>query len=109
MDRIAQLPAPELIAPPRPGQGLRQLVRLLTVGEKVAIAAILLALLLPLLPGAADWLAAVDYALATSELSLSLGSTVLSASLFTVVAAFIGGGLLALCGVYGSRHRLLGA
>lgn len=109
MDSIAKLPEPQQIAPPQLASGWRQFVRQLSVGEKLGAAVLLIALLLPFLPGAGDWLALVDYTLSTAELSLTVGSTVLSASLFTVVAALICGGLLAACGAYGARHRLLGA
>jgi hypothetical protein len=109
MDSIAQLPEPEQIAPPRAASGLRQFVRLLSTGEKVGAVLVLGALVLPFVPGAGDWLATLEYSLATSELSLSLGDTVLSASMLTVVAAGICAGLLAAGGAYGARHRLLGA
>jgi hypothetical protein len=62
---------------------------MLSTGEKVAAGAILVALVMLLIPGAGAYLAAIDYSLSTSVISLSVGDTVLSASLLSVIAGVI--------------------
>ena len=109
MDAIALLPPPEATAPARPLAGWRQLVTMLSTGEKIGAGAILGALSLLVIPGGGQWLAALDYSLSTSVVSLSIGDTVLSASLLSLAGAVIAGGLLAAGGLIGGRHILLGA
>lgn len=109
LEHVAMLPAPELLAPLGTAGGPAALLRCLKPGERLLALILLAALCLPILPAGADWLAALDYALSTAELTLSLGGTVISASLFSVAAALASCGLLAACGAYGARHRLLGA
>jgi hypothetical protein len=89
LEATAHLPAPAVIAPPRPSSGWRQMASMMTTGEKVTAGAILAALLCLLMPGAGAYLAALDYTLSTSVLSLSIGDTMLSASLLSIVAAAV--------------------
>jgi hypothetical protein len=86
LESTAHLPAPAAIAPPRPASGWRQMVAMLSTGEKVTAGLMLCALVLLFLPGGGAYLAALDYSLSTSVVSLNLGDTMLSASLLTIVA-----------------------
>jgi hypothetical protein len=110
LEATAHLPAPATIAPPRAASGWQQMVAMLSTGEKVAAGAILVTLALLLIPGAGAYLAALDYSLSTSVVSLSLGDTVLSASLLSVIAATVCMAFVVLgSNLAGRRGGLVGA
>jgi hypothetical protein len=109
MEAIARLPEPQAIAPPSASRSGLDLLRLLTTGEKVAIGVVLVCLAALFLPGALDWIDSVGFDLNHSVLALSIGDTVLSASMLSIVAVALCGLGLAAFGAYGTRHRLLGA
>jgi len=109
MDAVARLPEPQAIAPASPQRGGLYLLRLLTTGEKVIIGAVLVGLAALCLPGALDWIDSVGFSLSNSELALSIGDTVLSASVLSVIAFAVVGVFLMAFGAYGSRNKLLGA
>jgi hypothetical protein len=109
MDAVAKLPEPQFIAPPSAGRGWLDLLRLLTTGEKVIVGAVVVVLASLFIPGALDWIDSVGFSLSNAEVALSVGGTVLSASMLSIVAFGVCGALLAACGAYGARHRLIGA
>lgn len=107
MESIAKLPAPQTLAPLSAPRGGLALLRSLGAFELAGGALLLLAAVVPFIPGAGDWLATADYSLRTAELTLTLGDTTLSASLLSVAAGGCVAGLLAACGVCNARYRLL--
>lgn len=113
MAAIAQLPAPALTAPPRPATGWLYAVRLLNTGEKLGLGLLGLGLLacvaVMLIPGAGDWLALAGWELGELTLSVSIGETVASASLLSVLAVLGAAGFMACLGSFSARNHLLGA
>jgi hypothetical protein len=108
MEAVGRLPEPQAIAPPTPRRGGLEFLRLLTTGEKVLLGAVLVTVAALFIPGALDWIDAVGFSLNNAEVALSVGDTVLSASLLSIVAIGIAGAFLAAFGAYGARHKLIG-
>ncbi|MCC7478753.1 hypothetical protein IT575_09890 [bacterium] len=109
MDSISRLPAPVLLAKPRGISGLWDTLRRLGTGEKLALGIGALGLCAMALPGVDGLLAAWNFELADTTLSLTVGDLALSASAMSLAATAIGGAFLAVVGAYSARHHLLGA
>jgi hypothetical protein len=107
MDRVRALPANVHVVQVGRRRDWLYSITNMSSGEKFGALLILVALTLPLLPGAADWLAAIDYSLQTVELTLVLGSLVLSASLLSAAIVIVLTGLLAALGIINARYRVL--
>jgi hypothetical protein len=110
---IAQLPAPALTAPPRPASGWRYAWQLLSTGEKLGLGLLGLGLaaclVVLLIPGAFAWFALAGWELNELTLSVSLGESVASASLVSVLAVLGLAGFMAGIGTFSARNHLLGA
>ena len=113
MDAISQLPAPAVTAPPRPASGLGYALRLLSTGEKLGLGLLGLGLIaclaVLLIPGAGDWLALANWELGELTLSISIGESVASASLLSVLAVVGLAVFMAGLGSFSARNHLIGA
>lgn len=101
LDAVQALPPAELLAP---ATAPRQAVL-------VAIAAVLLLLgtLALVMPTGSGWLAAWQLELSDLSLALTVGESVLTASLLSIVALLLGAGFMTCIGIYGVKHRLISA
>ena len=106
MAAVGRLPEPALLARQR---GWRAALRLLGPVECAALLLILVALLLLFIPGASAWLSAMEWELSDMALSLTLGKSVLSVSMLSVLMVAAGLALLGGIGELSNRQRLLGA
>ncbi|HES57804.1 MAG TPA: hypothetical protein ENO21_00055 [Firmicutes bacterium] len=104
MSRICRLPDPALL---RQDRGWLYTLRVLSTGEKLAAATVLLGLVLLLVPGAADALGGLGWELEAFSVELSLGGSALSASLASVATTVCCVLLLLGLGAYGARNRLI--
>jgi hypothetical protein len=109
MQSIAQLPDPELIAPPQGLAGLVRSLRLLSAGELVAIGMVLLGLVIALMPGTGSVIESWNWELASLDLSLNIGGMALSGSLLSIIAVALGAAFMVGVGAYASRNHLIGA
>ena len=109
MAAVAALPDPELIAPRRSWRDWVYALRLLSSGEKVALGLILAGIAGLIIPGTAELLAIFEWELADLTLSVSVGETVASASLLSVIAIAAGGLFMTGVGAYAARNNLIGA
>ena len=108
MHRIERLPAPEVLEPRRSWRDIWLVLRGLDTGEKVGLGLALAGLLIMLLPGVDDVVAAINWQLADITISLSVGETILSASLFSVLSVAAGGLFMAGVGAYTARNHMVG-
>jgi hypothetical protein len=108
MHRIERLPAPEILAPRRSWRDIWLVLRGLDTGEKVGLGLALAGLLIMLLPGVDDVVAAINWQLADITISLSVGETIISASLISVISVAAGGLFMAGVGAYTARNHLVG-
>ena len=107
MEAISHLPDPELVAAPRGLRAAIRALRMLSPGERLGIGLILACVVALLLPGVDAVLEALRWELTGVDLSLNLGGTALSASLFSVIAVCLGSAFMAFVGAYVSRNHLI--
>jgi hypothetical protein len=109
MDQVKSLPAPELYAPRRTWRDWVYALKLLSSGEKVALGLIICGVLALLVPGMADVVALWEWELADLTFSVSIGETVASASLLSVVAIAAAGLFMTGVGAYAAKNNLIRA
>ena len=107
MEAVSHLPDPALVAPPRGIWAALCTLRLFSPGERLIIGLILACVVALLLPGVDAVLEALRWELTGVDLSLTVGGTALSASLFSVVAVCLGIAFMAFVGAYVSRNHLI--
>lgn len=108
MDTVRTLPPPELLAPRRSWRDWIYALRLLSSGEKVAAGLLAAGVLVLLIPGAAGLLSLWQWELSDLMLSVSIGETVASASLLSVIATAAGAAFVTGAGAYAAKHNLIG-
>jgi hypothetical protein len=99
---VGRLPDPDVIVRP-------SLARLLGPVEWSALCVVVLSLCALLVPAVRQWAIDAQLELSTLTLSFSVGDAALSASVLSVAALLLGGLFMAGVGVFGARHRLIGA
>lgn len=109
LQSIAQLPDPELVAPPQGLAGLARGLRLLSAGELVAIGLVVLGTVIAFLPQTSSVIESWHWELASLDLSLSIGGMALSGSLLSILAVALTAVFMAGVGAYASRNHLIGA
>lgn len=109
MAQLETLPAPQDARPPGRARDAAYLLRLLSTGDKLALATIALGVLLLMIPGTSDLLALIELELADTALTLDIGGRMLSASLASVVAAGLGMLIMVGIGAYAARNQLISA
>ena len=109
MKKIRSLPAPELMAPRRTWRDWVYALKLLSNGEKVAGGLVIAGVLALLVPGAGDLLVYWQWELADLTFSVSVGETVASASLLSVLAMAAGVAFMTGVGAFAARNNLIRA
>ena len=107
MVEIEKLPAPELVSPPRTWRDALYGLRLFSTGEKVSVAIILLGLVLFFVPGISEFVSSLNWELVDLTVNISVGETVASASLLSLIAVSAGALFMAGAGFYSARSGIV--
>lgn len=109
MAKIKAMPTPAQIKPASTWRDILYGFNLLGPAGKLAAAAIVLGIIAMFLPGASEWLAAIDWELSGRTVDVSIGETAVSASLMSTVTVSAGLLFVAWAGYYGTRGNLVSA
>ncbi len=109
MAEVNKLPPPAISKPATTWSDALYSLRLLSTGEKVAASMVLLGVAAILLPGTGEILAAWDWELSDMMVSMTVGETVASASLMSVLTTAVGAMFMVGAGAYSMRSGMVRA